>query len=107
MKHGGSRSMDRPVAVILTSRTLVMDLVRVPPGCTVIKLEPFEEARIKAWVGKWNALNLAIPERARRPLRLPDLMHYSELAAQPLLLLMLALYDAQDNTLANENEEFV
>lgn len=102
-----SKSLGNPVAVILTSRTLVMDLVRVPAGCTVIKLEPFNATRIEAWIVKWNRLSSTAINETRRPLHLADVIQYEDLAAQPLLLLMLALYDSEGNALADHDDEVV
>ncbi|MFH8801711.1 AAA family ATPase [Streptomyces sp. NPDC017936] len=78
----------RPVVVVVTSRTVVADQARIPDGTVMIRLEPFDDVRITHWTDAWNATN----RRVNRPLR-PDLgTLHPELAPQPLLLLMLALY---------------
>ena len=83
----------RPVAVVITSRTLVMDRTAVPEGAIVIKLEPFDEHQVQRWVEVWNAANAAV--EGARPLTVPELWAREDLAGQPLLLLMLATYATQ------------
>ncbi|MEE6262181.1 NACHT domain-containing protein [Plantactinospora sonchi] len=90
----------RPVVVVVTSRTSVADRARAPEGTVAIRLEPFDEARIAVWLAIWNAVNAdEFTARGVTPLDLPTVLAYRELAGQPLLLLMLALYDADDNAL--------
>jgi len=79
-----------PVAVIVTSRTVVADQASIPQGSVVIRLEPFDGPRIARWTRTWHRANPGRPS-------LPDLAtRHPELAPQPLLLLMLALYHAVD-----------
>lgn len=78
--------MGRPVAVVVTSRTLVIDRVAVPEGTPVVKLEEFDRDQIRQWVAVWNDHN--------RPMPAEFALNYPDLAGQPLLLLMLALYYA-------------
>ncbi|BCJ39516.1 hypothetical protein GCM10010168_62360 [Actinoplanes ianthinogenes] len=91
---------DRPVAVIVTSRTSVADRAQPSEGTVVVRLEPFDDHRIAAWLAVWNRTNsgrfAAGPEA---PLDLATVLRYRHLAEQPLLLLMLALYDAEGNAL--------
>lgn len=96
----------RPVAVIVTSRTAVADRARIPPGGAVaVRLEPFSEAQVKRWLSVWNATNAThFARRALRPLTPAAVLRQAELASQPLLLLMLALYDATDNALQREGK---
>ncbi|WP_050368961.1 NACHT domain-containing protein [Streptomyces acidiscabies] len=75
-----------PVTAIVTSRTVVADQAAIPPGSTIIRLEPFDEERITRWTHIWNTVNRTHPCRTDLAARHP------ELAPQPLLLLMLALY---------------
>ncbi len=98
--------LDRPVAVVVTSRTAVADRVRYPEGVVVARLEPFTEGQVRGWLGVWNATNRA--EFRRReivPLSAGDVLAHKELAEQPLLLLMLALYDAEANALRDAGPE--
>jgi hypothetical protein len=87
--------LSRPVAVIVTSRTVVADRVDVPAGAPVIKLADFDAAQIESWRTAWNAANReAIASGTIRPLSARAATSHAELAGQPLLLLMLALYSA-------------
>jgi hypothetical protein len=85
----------RPVVVIVTARIVVADRIDIPVGTSLIKLEEFDEGQIAAWLRMWNTHNAEaigagrihglVPEQAAR---------YPTLTAQPLLLLMLAIYVA-------------
>jgi hypothetical protein len=91
---------NRPVAVLVTSRSSVADRARVPEGSLVLRLEPFDDEQVRCWLRVWAAANTAgLAGRSLRPLTAEAALHYRELAGQPLLLLLLALYDAGDNAL--------
>ncbi|MGW0877566.1 NACHT N-terminal helical domain 7-containing protein, partial [Streptomyces sp. NPDC002740] len=81
-----------PVAAIVTSRTVVADQTHFPDGTVIIRLEPFDAPRVARWTGAWNTTN----RRLGRPLRGDLARLHPELAPQPLLLLMLALYHSVD-----------
>lgn len=99
-----SVTRDCPVAVVVTSRTVVTNAVRVPDGTTIVRLEPFDAPRIARWLDVWNGANTTYFERhGLRPLHLELVTAHQELATQPLLLLMLALYDADGNALQGES----
>jgi hypothetical protein len=90
----------RPVVVIVTSRTSVADRARAPEGTVAVRLEPFDEPRIAAWLDVWNSANAAhLATRGLAPLTPAAVLPHRQLAGQPLLLLMLALYDADGNAL--------
>ncbi|MEV0169329.1 NACHT domain-containing protein, partial [Nonomuraea fuscirosea] len=91
----------RPVAVLVTSRIAVADRARVPRGgATALRLEPFTDQQVEQWLDVWNQHNTAhLATRGLLPLPAEAALRQPELAAQPLLLLMLALYDATDNAL--------
>ncbi|MCX4470862.1 hypothetical protein OOK41_11180 [Micromonospora sp. NBC_01655] len=90
----------RPLAVLVTSRTSVADRAKPPPGTVALRLEPFDESRIWHWVRIWNETNAGSWRAAgKRPLDPSVALAHRELAEQPLLLLMLALYDADGNDL--------
>jgi hypothetical protein len=96
----------RPLAVIVTSRTAVTDRARIPPGAVAVRLEPFNEEQVSAWLEAWRRANAApLAERGLRPLPAEVALDHKELAEQPLLLLMLALYDADANALQRESAE--
>jgi hypothetical protein len=90
----------RPVAVVVTSRTAVADRARVPHGAVAVRLEPFSAGQVSSWLGVWGRANAApLGERGLQPLPAAVALAHRELAEQPLLLLMLALYDADGNAL--------
>jgi hypothetical protein len=92
--------LGRQVAVVLTSRTVVADRARFPQGAAVVRLEPFDERQVHTWLGVWNRVNEAgLAARGLRPLDVVTVLRHREIATQPLLLLLLALYDAGDNAL--------
>ena len=90
----------RPVAIVVTTRTSVADRARTPADTLLIRLEPFDQQRIQAWVDVWNETNAANFERtSTHKLNIDTVMAHADIAGQPLLLLMLALYDADGNAL--------
>ncbi|GAA3042924.1 NACHT domain-containing protein [Actinokineospora globicatena] len=84
-------AMGHPVAVVVTSRTLVADRVTVPPSVPVVKLATFDGNQVLAWTAVWNRVNQHTGTRPL-PVRLTD--NVIALAEQPLLLMMLAVYYA-------------
>ncbi|MDT0329947.1 NACHT domain-containing protein [Nocardiopsis lambiniae] len=91
-------AMERPVVVIVTSRTVVADRARFPHRTTVIKLEPFDEARIDRFLRVWNTAN-GRGGTGAETLTTEAVLRYRDLAEQPLLLAMLLVYDARDHAL--------
>lgn len=90
----------RPVAVVVTSRTSVADRARPPEDTVALRLEPFDAERVGAWLTIWNSTNKEqLIARGLEPLPASTVLRHPDLAGQPLLLLMLALYDADDNGL--------
>jgi hypothetical protein len=90
----------RELAVIVTTRIAVAGLARFPEESIALRLEPFDEEQVELWVGIWNSENRGyFAQSGVAPLKLEAVLEYPELATQPLLLLMLALYDADKNAL--------
>ncbi|WP_242906440.1 NACHT domain-containing protein [Actinomadura terrae] len=91
----------RPVVFIITSRTTVADCARTPSdGVDAIRLEPFSDHQVTQWLDTWNSANASyFTNRDLHPLPTATALLHGELARQPLLLLMLALYDADANAL--------
>jgi hypothetical protein len=86
---------ERPVIVVVTSRTVVADRVDIPRRTTVVKLDSFEESDIAEWLSRWRESNApAIASGKMRALTVSAALQQPDLARQPLLLLMLALYAA-------------
>ncbi|MFI5914092.1 NACHT domain-containing protein [Dactylosporangium sp. NPDC051541] len=90
----------RPVAVLVTTRTSVADRSRAPADTLLLRIEPFDNHQIHIWLQIWNRANRAhFLAAGVAPLSTQTVLAYPELAAQPLLLLMLCLYDADANAL--------
>src|SRR5262249_9460068 len=95
----------RPVVVAVTSRAVVADRVDVPHGTTIVKLDAFEEADIEEWLNRWRQVNMAaIADGNMRQLTASAHLHNPQLAQQPLLLLMRALYAADPETPALDSQ---
>jgi hypothetical protein len=61
--------LNRPLAVIVTSRTAVTYIARIPHGATVIRLEPFDERQVAAWLEIWAQTNrVSLARRGMHPL---------------------------------------
>jgi NACHT conflict system protein len=98
-------ALRRPVRMMVTSRITLIDMVTIPPGTTIVRLEEFDEERRNAWAEVWNAHNSGYFAQAGvRPFALPASDSLAELAKQPLLLFMLAIYDASANQLSTERD---
>jgi hypothetical protein len=90
----------RPVAIIITSRTTVANQARPPHDCAALRLEPFDDPRIRAWIETWNRANAGFfRTEGLAALSVTQVLARRDLAEQPLLLLMLALYDLDGNAL--------
>ncbi|CAL9332917.1 hypothetical protein SUDANB176_00105 [Streptomyces sp. enrichment culture] len=90
----------RPIRAVVTSRIAVADRVRYPKGLVTLHLEPFRPEQIRQWLALWNEANAdSFAARGLHPLTWQTVEPHQALAAQPLLLTMLALYDATDNPL--------
>ncbi|RJQ81796.1 hypothetical protein D5S17_04285 [Pseudonocardiaceae bacterium YIM PH 21723] len=95
-----SAELGAPVAVIITSRMSVANRAKIPDEATVLRLLPFDEEQAARWLRTWNQTNGDYFSAAGvRPLNIETAWRHQELAQQPLLLLMLALYDASANEL--------
>lgn len=83
----------------------LIDKATVPFGATIVRLLEFDEKQRQRWISIWNKANVNyFREAAIEEFALPDGKERGaekvlSLAEQPLLLLMLALYDSQDNQL--------
>ncbi|MEV0523672.1 hypothetical protein AB0I66_09615 [Streptomyces sp. NPDC050439] len=96
----------RPLAVVVTSRTAVADRARLSPGGVAVRLEPFSDAQVAYWLDLWNHTNAAhFRRRSLLPLSPEHVLTQRELGSQPLLLLMLALYDADGNAFQRDQGE--
>ncbi|MER5400641.1 hypothetical protein [Streptomyces sp. NPDC002599] len=99
---------DRPVAVVVTTRTAVADRATMPPHGIALRLEPFTPAQTTQWLDVWNRHNQSyFTANSLLPLTPEHALGLPELASQPLLLMMLALYDGEGNALRREREHLV
>jgi hypothetical protein len=92
-----------PTVAIVTARTLVMERIYVPPASVFIKLEDFDQGQIGEWLTTWNDVNAKYFADNNLMSCSPDtILRHDDLARQPLLLMMLALYDAKANSLRDD-----
>ncbi|WP_180268796.1 NACHT domain-containing NTPase [Streptomyces sp. Ru87] len=90
----------RPVLALVTSRTAVADRARCPERTVALRLEPFRAEQTEQWLAVWNDTNGPyFAAHGLRPLPPEVVARHPALAAQPLLLMMLALYDSGRNAL--------
>jgi len=83
------------VRIILTSRVAVMQDVTIPEGTRIIKLKSFDSKRQKLWVENWNSFQT----KENYTFRLPKKDKIQQLAQEPLLIFMLAVYDFEKSEL--------
>lgn len=94
-----------PVRIIITSRVTLIDKAAIPTGSTIVRLMEFDEHQRECWSAIWNKANagyfrdLGIEKFALPSAKDRESEKILNLAEQPLLLLMLALYDSQGNQL--------
>lgn len=104
--QANQRERGRPVRMIVTSRLTLIDKAVVSVGSTVLRLLPFDEPRRQRWIEIWNRVNRGYFDATGvAPFALPEsdaegAGRILDLSEQPLLLLLLALYDSGDNALA-------
>lgn len=93
-------SLGRPVRVIITSRTEVIDRADIPSGAMVLRLEPFDEPQRSHWIRLWNRTNREFFKTTGihplAPMENPAVIH---LAENPLMLSLLAVFDSDGNPL--------
>lgn len=100
------KEMERSVRIIITSRITLIDKARIPLNSTILRLLEFDSNQRQKWIDIWNSINADYFASERiNPFSLPlkekgKKNSIIELAEQPLLLLMLALYDSEANELA-------
>ncbi|NUR64028.1 MAG: hypothetical protein HOV87_36025 [Catenulispora sp.] len=93
-----------PLVAVVTSRTVTAGRTRFPIGTLTIRLQPFSDDQIHAWLSAWNRHNSGVlAKRGLLPLTVETALEHRELAEQPLLLMLLALFDATANALQNRH----
>lgn len=93
------------VKCIITSRITLIDKAYIPNGSIVLRLCDFDRKRIDEWITIWNSYNKNyFSNNNLKEFSLPKNGKILELARQPLLLMMLALYDSNDNKLDKQKD---
>jgi hypothetical protein len=94
------------VRAVVTSRINLIDKAVIPKHATVVRLLKFNTQRQNEWISRWNDTNAVYFEQAQvKPLTLPQMNKSIEhLAEQPLLLMMLAIYDSVGNPLLSTKD---
>ncbi|MEV6301905.1 hypothetical protein AB0M02_21005 [Actinoplanes sp. NPDC051861] len=86
-----------PIFVIVTSRTVVADLAKIPLGCVTMKFLDFTEDQARFWLDRWTRANLGLIEAGKiLPVPVEEIVEYGQLSRQPLLLLLLAVFAAKN-----------
>lgn len=94
----------KPVKCIITSRITLIDKAYIPNQSIVLKLCDFDSLRIQAWIEVWNNANKKyFADHNLHPFTIKEKSKVAELAQQPLLLLMLAMYDSNNNILEKQS----
>jgi hypothetical protein len=86
--------LGRPTTVLVTSRVAVANQVRYPNGTVIARVEEFDDEQVGRWLEVWNAVN------SGAALPLETALAQGELARQPLLLFLLALFQASGGALS-------
>jgi hypothetical protein len=96
-----SRSLERnPIRTIITSRITLIDKALIPANATILRLLEFDEEQRTQWITVWNKENQGyFNATSVKPFKLESDKALIAIAEQPLLLLMLALYDSKANQL--------
>lgn len=98
------KELNRPVRIIITSRINLIDKAIIPLNSTILRLMDFNLKQQEKWIAIWNKTNEKyFASKGISPFELPAVKGKNssilDLAKQPLLLLMLALYDSDSNEL--------
>jgi len=92
----------RSVATIVTSRPTISYRVRIPRTTVQVHLQPLDPAQIRKWLAEWNRRTEASQTHfGRAPLDVELVLRLPDLAEQPLLLLLLAMYDLRTGGVAD------
>lgn len=91
------------VRCIVTSRSTLIDKASIPQNSQILRLRDFDDQRINTWSEIWNQANEQyFKSHNLKKLEIAPGGTVWELAGQPLLLLMLALYDMGGNPLQKQ-----
>jgi energy-coupling factor transporter ATP-binding protein EcfA2 len=79
-------AQDRPVMVMVTSRTVVADRVEIPQATPIAKLADFDDGQVGEWLGAWRRVNGGAGPTVEEALA------HEQLARQPLLMLTCVIH---------------
>lgn len=93
------------VRSIVTSRIVLIDKADIPRNSVILRLNPFDKQRIEEWCQVWNKENEAYFESKDIEVFVVEESSKAwELAGEPLLLQMLALFDTNENALRKHQD---
>ncbi|MCI8527029.1 MAG: hypothetical protein HFF17_14230 [Oscillospiraceae bacterium] len=93
------------VRCIVTSRVTLIDKASIPENSQVLHLNAFDNTRIQRWIDIWNSKNESFfTSQKANKLEITSDSKVKDLARQPLLLLMLALYTMNGNDLRGQTD---
>ena len=93
------------VRCIVTSRVTLIDKASIPDNCHVLRLCDFDDERISIWSEIWNQANASyFAAHQLHRFEIVSSGKIREMAGQPLLLLMLALYEMNGNRLEEQKD---
>lgn len=91
---------DVTIRCIITSRTTLIDKSDIPYGSPIIRLLDFDKERIDRWREIWNSHNRGYFQKHNlEEFTVDPESKVYDLAKQPLLLMLLARFDAHGNAL--------
>ncbi|GAB2575641.1 NACHT domain-containing protein [Kribbella endophytica] len=94
-----ARTLGVPTSVVITTRTVVAQHADIPRNTPILKLCEFGVPRIDRWLTEWNTAHRDVPQYEPLTAELfTQSPSVAELACQPLLLLVLAVYLTEAGT---------
>ena len=96
---------DITIRCIITSRTTLIDKSQIPFGSPILRLLDFDEYRIDQWSKIWNKHNRSyFQDHSLAEFSIGSGSKVYDLAKQPLLLMLLARFDANGNALRQHKD---
>lgn len=98
------RVYDLFVRCIVTSRVTLIDKAAIPRNSLILRLCDFDDTRVRIWCDIWNEKNTQhFAAHSLKKFEVAPGGKVKELARQPLLLLMLALYEMNGGDLQEQD----
>lgn len=93
------------VRCIVTSRVTLIDKASIPKNSQILRLCDFNDVRVQAWCDIWNERNEQhFAKHSLKKFEVAPGGKIKELVRQPLLLLMLALYEMNGGHLQEQDD---